>query len=86
MKRLGANEAVIIIVFIVIITILLSVARITVEIPQSSSKLLISCIPIIDSASQGGFNGGVIEKLVNFHRVGQFLALRMVNFSSLHDD
>jgi hypothetical protein len=43
-------------------------------------------IPLIDKASRGGFNGIVIEKSVNFHRNGQFFALQMVNFSSLHDD
>jgi hypothetical protein len=37
-------------------------------------------------ASRGGFNGIVIEKSVNFHRDGQFFALQMAKFSSLHDD
>jgi hypothetical protein len=43
-----------------------------------------------DKASRGGFNGGVVEISGHFWNAlvteGQFLALQMVNFSSLHDE
>jgi hypothetical protein len=43
-------------------------------------------LPLIDRASRRDFNGGVVENLVIFHHDDQFLALQMVNFSSLHDE
>jgi hypothetical protein len=42
-------------------------------------------IPPLDRASQYEFNGGVVEIRVVFDRDGQFLAMQMVNFSSLDD-
>ena len=45
---------------------------------------------LIDKASRGDFNGGIIEKSGHFLTAlvteGQFLAQQMVNFSSLHDE
>jgi hypothetical protein len=57
-----------------------------------SSKLLIvvSRLSPIDRASRGGFNGGVVEIsghfLIALVSDDPFLALKMVNFSSLHDE
>ena len=45
---------------------------------------------LFDRASRRDFNGGIIEKSGHFLTAlvieGQFFALQMVNFSSLHDE
>jgi hypothetical protein len=52
--------------------------------------LLIVVSRLFDKASRGGFNGGIVEISGHFLNAlvtdDPFLALQMVNFSSLHED
>ena len=43
-------------------------------------------IPLINRASRGDFNGGVVEKSVIFDGDDPFLAVQTVKLSSLHDE
>jgi hypothetical protein len=71
-RQSSSNEAPwrvvrLVVVFILIITILSSVARITVEIPQSSSKLLIvMSYTLIDSPRRRDSNDGVVQNFGRF--------------------
>jgi hypothetical protein len=73
---------------VIIITILSSVARTTVEFPQIDVVKIVDCHEYHESIALVERNPTVASSKNRFifHRDGHFFALQMVNFSSLHDD